>query len=62
MNQFLKIVNSFLYKDVHSHKRQLNLFVPPLIALSPAVRLIQADTDFSSLFRVHQVRAFFPIE
>jgi transformation/transcription domain-associated protein len=56
MGQFLRLVNGMLQKNVQTRKRQLNFFLPPMIALSPAVRLVQAEADLGSLAQIYQVR------
>jgi transformation/transcription domain-associated protein len=54
MGQFLRLVNGMLQKNVQTRKRQLNFFLPPMIALSPAVRLVQAEADLGSLAQIYQ--------
>lgn len=52
MSQFLRLTNIMLQKNVQTRKRQLHLFLPPVVALSPAVRLVQADADIGSFKQV----------
>jgi len=51
-SQLLRLVNIMLQKNVQTRKRQLQLFLPPMMGLSPTVQLIQAEADISPLEQV----------
>jgi len=54
-SQLLRLVNIMLQKNVQTRKRQLQLFLPPMMGLSPTVQLIQAEADISPLEQVFKV-------
>jgi len=39
---------------VETRKRQLHFFLPPVVAISPAVRFVQTDSDICSFYRIYQ--------